>query len=1052
MKISFLLPLLILILVQPVSVLRAGDLYNPSPATIESPRDDASVARLTTNSDGKTPVVKNLDPAWVKSLANRGEPTLYTKDNSQNFTYIGMPVGGIGAGELYLGGDGRLWEWDIFGTQTPTGQYPVELGSAYAHPHKMSDPTDSFETAIDQGFVIRTKQDDKVDTRTLDKDGFSAITFSGQYPVGAVDYSDPGSPVHVHLDAFSPFIPGDVVDSSYPATILNYTVENTSSKKVECTLGGWMENAAGIRIRNQVPFLLKNSQFKNENSEGIKMGMDEAPFLPPTPLGGLESGTYDQWTVEGDAFGKTPAKRNPGDGEGPYFVNSSASGGEGLRGKLTSKSFVIQKAYLTFLIGGGNFDPKSNPQAYEYIALLVDGQIARAASGYNDDAMHPVNWDVRDLAGKTAQLQIVDQGTGWFGHIKVADIDSADAPTAQTDVGNMALAVVGSASGAAAQVTGAKSSDACLDAPPVDSAEMKVPGNKDKLVGAVRRTVTLAPGQKKTVSFIVAWYFPRSLPLHLSTPTSRQYGVRFKSAQEVVDHLATNFTRLTEATLAWRDNWYDSTLPYWFLDRTFLNSSTLASSTDYLLADGRFYGFEGRYSCPGTCAHVYGYQQTMGYLFPDLEKGLMEKVEFMPGLGMNPDGGIGNRAEFDHGPAVDGQSGLILRTYLAHRMSADDSFLKRNYAAVKKASEYIINSLDSAHGGILVGGQVNTMDSVWFGKNTWMSLYYQAALRATAEMADDSNDGDYAKHLRAIADKGRAFIETQLFNGEYFFHQPDPAHPESPGTFNGCAIEQLMGQNWAYQDGLGEILDPAKVHTALDSIWKYDYTTDVGPYRDAFKPGRWFAMPGEGALLMCTFPHGSEDTLKKGANWASAYDDETWAGSEYEIAGTMMWAGQVDKALAEVKTVQERYNGAKRNPWDEIECGSHYSRSMASYGVFTAACGFEYNGPKGMMAFAPRVNPENFKAAFTSAEGWGSFSQKYSGEQLDASLTVRYGKLRLKNLSLILPPGNPGTTVKAQVGGKDLAVSVAVTGNRSSLSFASDLLLRTNQTLNIVLR
>jgi non-lysosomal glucosylceramidase len=225
---------------------------------------------------------------------------------------------------------------------------------------------------------------------------------------------------------------------------------------------------------------------------------------------------------------------------------------------------------------------------------------------------------------------------------------------------------------------------------------------------------------------------------------------------------------------------------------------------------------------------------------------------------------------------------------------------------------------------------------------------------------------------------------------------------------------------------LGEILDPAKVHTALDSIWKYDYTTDVGPYRDAFKPGRWFAMPGEGALLMCTFPHGSEDTLKKGANWASAYDDETWAGSEYEIAGTMMWAGQVDKALAEVKTVQERYNGAKRNPWDEIECGSHYSRSMASYGVF--------------------------KAAFTSAEGWGSFSQKYSGGQLDASLTVRYGKLRLKNLSLILPPGNPGTTVKAQVGGKDLAVSVAVTGNRSSLSFASDLLLRTNQTLNIVLR
>jgi non-lysosomal glucosylceramidase len=1030
---------------------RAGDLFNPAPTTIESPRDDAAFTRLTTSSDGKTPVVKNLDAAWVKSLADRGKPTLYTKDNSQNFAYLGMPVGGIGAGELYLSGDGRLWEWDIFGTQDPTGMFPVELGGAYAHPHKVGDPADSFQAVIDQGFVIRTRQEGKVDTRTLDKDGFSVIAFSGQYPVGTVDYTDPGSPVHVHLDAFSPFIPGDVADSSYPATILNYTVENTSPKKVECTLGGWMENAAGLSIRNQVPLLLKNSEFKDQGSEGIEMGMDETPFHPPTPFGGLDSGTYDQWTVEGDAFGKNPAKRNNAHVQGQYYVNSYASGGDKPTGKLTSKPFVIQQSYLTFLIAGGNADPGSNPNSQEYIALLVDGKLVRGATGYNDDGLRPVNWDVKDLIGKTAQLQIVDRGTGWYGQIEIADINFADAPTAQTDVGNMALALVGNASGAAAQVTGVKSSEASLDAPALDFAEMKVPGNKGKLVGAVRRTITLAPGAKETVSFIVAWYFPRPLPLNLSTPTSRQYGVRFKSAQDVVDHLAANFNRLTKATLAWRDNWYDSTLPYWFLDRTFLNSSTLATSTDYLLADGRFYGYEGRYSCPGTCTHVYGYQQTMGFLFPDLEKALMEKVEFMPGLGMNPDGGIGMRAEFSNEPAVDGQSGLILRTYLAHRMSADDSFLKRNYASVKKATDHLINSCDSAHAGILVGAQSNTMDAAWFGNNTWMSLYYQAALRATAEMADDSNDGDYAKNLRAIADKGRAFIETQLFNGEYFFHQPDPAHPESPGTFNGCAIEQLMGQNWAYQVGLGNILDPAKVHTALDSIWKYDYTTDVGPYRNAFKPGRWFALPGEGALLMCTFPHGGDETLKKGTDWASAYVDETWAGSEYEIAGTMMWAGQVDKALAEVKTLQERYDGAKRNPWDEIECGSHYSRSMASYGVFIAACGFEYDGPKGMMAFAPRVNPKDFKAAFTSAEGWGSFRQKYVGAGLDASLILCHGDLRLKTLSLAMPAGNKASSIIAQLDGKITPVSLRQMGNRLSLDFPDDLHLTAGQNLKITI-
>jgi non-lysosomal glucosylceramidase len=890
---------------------QAGDLFNPSPGKIDSPRDDAAevLKRLTTNSDGKTPVVKNLDPEWIKSLADRGEPTLYTKGNSQNFAYIGMPIGGIGAGEIYLSGDGKLWDWDIFGTRCRPGG-PVEQGRAYQVPHKVGDHGDSTQTVLDQGFVIRTKQGDKTDTRTLDKDGFSDITFSGQYPVGSVDYSDPGNPVHVHLEAFSPYIPSNLADSSYPATFLNYTIENTSPGSVECTLGGWMENAAGISIRDREPILLENTAFKKAGYTALNFEMKEAPAdVPNAP---------------------TSIKDSP-------------------------------------------------------------------------------------------------------------------------DVGNMALAVMGDAPEVAAQVTGAKSSDACLDAPAVESAELKAFGGKSKLVGALRRTCILAPGEKKTISFIVAWYFPNALNLGLSTPTNRQYAARFKSAQDVIDHLAANFDQLVAVTHAWHDTWYDSTLPYYFLDRTFLNTSTLATSTSYLLGDGRFYGYEGRYSCPGTCTHVWGYQQAMGYLFPELERALMEKVEFVPGLGMNAQGGVAMRGEYNRSVPVDGQSGIILRTYLAHRMSPDNAFLQRNYGSVKKAVDYLVNNFDKNHEGILEGPQANTMDAAWSGKITWLSLYYQAALRAAAEMADASNDGDYARSLREIADKGRNYVETQLFNGEYFIQQPDPAHPESPGTYNGCPLEQVMGQNWAYQVGLGDIIDPEKTRTALDSIWKYDYTTDVGLYRDNFKKGRWYAMAGEGGLIMCTFPHGGEDSLTKGNAGFSAYDNECWAGSEYEETAVMMWDGLVDKALAEIKTVHARYDGAKRNPWDECECGSHYSRSMASYGVFTAACGFEYNGPKGTMAFAPRVGPENFKAAFTSAEGWGSFSQKYVGKGMNASITLRYGKLRLKTLSLVLPSGSLAHDAKVQIDGKDLAVSPHQTGDRISLDFPSDFLIKEGQSLNIVI-
>lgn len=124
------------------------------------------------------------------------------------------------------------------------------------------------------------------------------------------------------------------------------------------------------------------------------------------------------------------------------------------------------------------------------------------------------------------------------------------------------------------------------------------------------------------------------------------------------------------------------------------------------------------------------------------------------------------------------------------------------------------------------------------------------------------------------------------------------------------------------------------------------------------------------------------------------------SGFEHQVASHMMAEGMVDEALLLTRAVHDRYHASKRNPFNEIECSDHYARAMASYGTFITACGFTYHGPNGTIGFAPKLNKANFKAAFTVAEGWGTYSQTRKGKQQEHRIQLRYGKLKLHQLKL----------------------------------------------------
>jgi len=571
----------------------------------------------------------------------------------------------------------------------------------------------------------------------------------------------------------------------------------------------------------------------------------------------------------------------------------------------------------------------------------------------------------------------------------------------------------------------------------------------EKLIAGIVSSQKLLPGEILKKDFAISWHFP-NVGKRINVPDARTghyYLNKFSDAMAVADYVASRFSYLSLQTALWKKTWFDSSLPHWFLERTFSNISALATTTSHRFKTGRSWAWEGVGACEGNCTHVWQYAQAIGRIFPGIERDNRQRVDL--GISLQEDGGIWFRGEYDKEPAIDGQAGRVLGCLREHQMSADATFLKNNWTKIKRATQFVINQ-DKNGDGMTDTPMENTLDAVWDGEIAWIVGLCIAAVKAGAVMAEEMNDTAFADRCKEYVAKGIKNMDELLFNGEYYIHRPDAVKGRTGiGSYNPCHIDQVLGQSWAWQVGLGRINNREKTFSALSALWKYNFMQDVGPFEKQHSGWRPYALPGESGMVMNTNPKNEPHPYGESVTWQMGYFYECMTGFEHQVASHMMAEGMTDEALTLTRAIHNRYHAFKRNPFNEIECSDHYGRAMASYGTFITACGFEYHGPNGFIRFAPKWDKENFKTPFTSAQGWGTYSQKKTGGKQEHLFELKYGSLRLQKISLEKMDEQKVNNILVMMNGQRITIDFLQTGKTILLTLSQPINIQTNESLMI---
>ena len=269
------------------------------------------------------------------------------------------------------------------------------------------------------------------------------------------------------------------------------------------------------------------------------------------------------------------------------------------------------------------------------------------------------------------------------------------------------------------------------------------------------------------------------------------------------------------------------------------------------------------------------------------------------------------------------------------------------------------------------------------------------ALRAAEEMAKAMDDKAFAKKCHELFEQGSAWMDANLFNGEYYEHKitdpktfefldMDDPNVQIPAfqLGKGCLVDQLVGQYMAHICGLGYLGNKEHIRTTLKNIMKYNYVPDFSRH---FNNMRSYVMGDEAGLLMASWPKGRLEV-------PFPYFAEVMTGFEYCAAVSMLYEGMEDEALTCIRAIRDRFDGAKRNPFSEAECGHHYARSMASWAAVLALSDFHYSGVEQQMSFTSQ--PGTY--FWSNGSAWGLCTISAS----KATLKVLKGSLSLKKFQV----------------------------------------------------